>query len=495
MESQFNEIFTRAFVRRMLPSETMKKLGLQHVKGILLYGPPGTGKTLTARKIAEVLNCREPIKRSAPELLNKYVGESEKNVRDLFSAAEEEYATSGDDSELHVIIIDEIDAICKERGTHSDGTGVADNVINQLLSKLDGVDPLNNILVIGMTNRRDLMDKALLRPGRFEVQIEVGLPNKEGRQQILAIHTQSIADNGLLADDVDLDELLEISENYTGAELAGVVRAACDTALSRHADMKTGKISNLKQLKIYQNDFLRAFKVLPPQFGRQENFLKNFAPNGLLNYPLFEHSFKQMVDFCDSFVHGSSPVSSLLIHGPPKCGKTAIASVLADNTKIPFVKYLSPSELDTYSDGKKVTVISNTFLDAYKSPMSVVILDNLERMFNYIPLGELFSRDIVTKITNSLEKQPPIGHRVLVICTSSNERLLSRLQLPFNESLSIPLIDSDDTVKEIISQCSFISDYRQSDSMDDYLQDLKEFYGDYPLPVSYLFSDRLKKRN
>ncbi|KAL0231741.1 hypothetical protein GEMRC1_011145 [Eukaryota sp. GEM-RC1] len=320
----------------------LKKLGLQHVKGILLHGPPGTGKTLTARKIAQVLNCREPIKRSAPELLNKYVGESEKNVRDLFSAAEEEYAASGDDSELHVIIIDEIDAICKERGTHSDGTRVADNVINQLLSKLDGVDPLNNILVIGMTNRRDLMDKALLRPGRFEVQIEVGLPNKEGRQQILAIHTQSIADNGLLADDVDLDELLEISENYTGAELAGVVRAACDTALSRHADMKTGKISDFADLKFYHCDLVHAFKVLLPHFGCQENFLKNSAPNGLLNYALFGRYFPKMLTFCDSFIKGSSPVSSLLIHGPLGCGKTAIASVVADNTKIP---HLSKSHL------------------------------------------------------------------------------------------------------------------------------------------------------
>ncbi|KAL0243295.1 hypothetical protein GEMRC1_005856 [Eukaryota sp. GEM-RC1] len=202
-----------------------------------------------------------------------------------------------------------------------------------------------------------------------------------------------------------------------------------------------------------------------------------------------------MVKFYDSFVHGSSPVSSLLIHGPLGCGKTAIASVLADNTKISLIKYLSPSELDTFSDEKIVTVISNTFLDAYKSPMSVVILDDLEHLFKYIPVGEVYSSEIFTTIRTYLKKQPPIGHRLLVICTSSNERLLSRFQLKFNRSQSIPLLDSDDTVNEIMSQSSFLSDHRQCDSMEDYLNDLKQNCGDYPLTVSDLFSDELKNKH
>ncbi|KAL0231174.1 hypothetical protein GEMRC1_010579 [Eukaryota sp. GEM-RC1] len=167
-----------------------------------------------------------------------------------------------------------------------------------------------------------------------------------------------------------------------------------------------------------------------------------------------------MVEFCDSFVKGSSPVSSLLIHGPLGCGKTAIDSVLADNKKIPFIKYLSPSELDSFSDAQKVTVIANTFLDAYKSSMSVVVLDDLEDLINYTPVGEVYSSAIVTRIRTSLQKQPPIGHQILIICTSSNELLWSRFRLSFDEWQSIPLIDSDDTVKEIMSQCSFLSDYR-----------------------------------
>jgi len=139
---------------------------------------------LIARKIAECIKAREPKVTSGPAIFDKYVGGSEKNVRDLFQEAEQEFKDKGDNSELHIIIIDEIDALCKKRGSSSDGTGVNDSVVNQLLSKIDGVNSLNNILLIGMTNRKDQIDEAVLRPGRLEVHIEITLPNKEGREQI-----------------------------------------------------------------------------------------------------------------------------------------------------------------------------------------------------------------------------------------------------------------------------------------------------------------------
>ena len=138
---------------RIFPPDLIQKLGIKHVKGILLYGPPGTGKTLMARQIGKMLNGKEPKIVNGPEILNKYVGQSEENIPNLFSDAEKEYADKGDDSDLHILIFDEIDAICPARGTRTGGTGVADTVVNQLLSKIDGVESLNNILVIGMTNR------------------------------------------------------------------------------------------------------------------------------------------------------------------------------------------------------------------------------------------------------------------------------------------------------------------------------------------------------
>jgi vesicle-fusing ATPase len=193
LDKEFWLIFRRAFASRIYPQDLVQKLGIRHVKGLVLYGPPGTGKTLMARQIAKMLHAREPKIINGPEILNKYVGQSEENIRALFKDAEAEYKAKGDNSELHIIIFDELDAICKQRGGRNDGTGVGDSVVNQLLAKMDGVEQLNNILVIGMTNRLDMLDEALLRPGRFEVQLEIGLPNKEGRCQILKIHTNTVS--------------------------------------------------------------------------------------------------------------------------------------------------------------------------------------------------------------------------------------------------------------------------------------------------------------
>jgi len=190
LDTEFNAIFRRAFASRVFPPEVMEQLGCKHVKGILLFGPPGTGKTLMARQIGQMLNSREPKIVNGPEILDKYVGESEANIRKLFADAEEEEKRMGPLSGLHIIIFDEIDAICKARGSTGGSTGVNDTVVNQLLSKIDGVDQLNNILIIGMTNRLDMIDDALTRPGRLEVKIEIGLPKEAGRIQILNIHTQ-----------------------------------------------------------------------------------------------------------------------------------------------------------------------------------------------------------------------------------------------------------------------------------------------------------------
>ncbi|CAK8680854.1 unnamed protein product [Clavelina lepadiformis] len=203
---------------------------------MLLHGPPGCGKTLLARQIGKMLNAREPQIVNGPEILNKHVGESEENIRNLFEPAELEQEKFGVKSGLHIIIFDEIDAICKQRGSVAGSSGVNDSVVNQLLTKIDGMKPLNNILIIGMTNRRDMIDEALLRPGRLEVHLEIGLPDEDGRLQILSIHTQKMKDSQALSGDVDLENIAKLTANFTGAELAGLVRAALSRALVRHQE-------------------------------------------------------------------------------------------------------------------------------------------------------------------------------------------------------------------------------------------------------------------
>ena len=251
LDEEFNAIFRRAFASRVFPPEIMEQLGCSHVKGILLHGPPGTGKTLMARQIGNMLNAKEPKIINGPEIFNKFIGESEANIRKLFEEAESDEKRLGVNSPLHIIIFDEIDAICKKRGSEHGMSGVNDTVVNQLLSKIDGVDRLNNILVIGMTNRPDMIDEALTRPGRLEVQVttnisslsfhfitlqlkvEIGLPKENGRVQILNIHTTTMKSNKKLSEDVDIAELAGLTKNFSGAEIEGLVRAAQSCALNR----------------------------------------------------------------------------------------------------------------------------------------------------------------------------------------------------------------------------------------------------------------------
>jgi vesicle-fusing ATPase len=222
LNTEFMEIFRRAFATRLFPPAVIKNMGIKHVRGMLLFGPPGCGKTLIARQIGKMLNGRDPKVVNGPEILNKFVGQSEENIRNLFADAEADLQENGDAAELHVIIFDEIDAICKQR-TGSTQAGSHDTIVNQLLTKIDGVDAIDNILVIGMTNRKELLDEALLRPGRLEVHVEISLPDKEGRLQIFAIHTAGMRKNSYLDEDVDFDVLANETKNYTGTHSAGPV--------------------------------------------------------------------------------------------------------------------------------------------------------------------------------------------------------------------------------------------------------------------------------
>jgi transitional endoplasmic reticulum ATPase len=192
--------------------EVFQKMGIEPPKGILLYGPPGTGKTLLAKAVATESGANF-IAIRGPEVLSKWVGESEKAVREVFRRAREVAPA--------VVFFDEIDSIAPVRGQSFD-SGVTDRIVNQLLTEMDGIVPLSNVVVLAATNRPDILDPALLRPGRFDRVIYVPPPDKEARKQILKIHTKKVP----LANDVDLDRLAELTEGYTGADLAALVREA-----------------------------------------------------------------------------------------------------------------------------------------------------------------------------------------------------------------------------------------------------------------------------
>ncbi len=460
LDTQFNAIFRRAFASRVFPPEVMEQLGCKHVKGILLYGPPGTGKTLMARKIGQMLNSREPKIVNGPQILDKYVGESEANIRRLFEDAEEEEKRMGPLSGLHIIIFDEIDAICKARGSVAGNTGVNDTVVNQLLSKIDGVDQLNNILVIGMTNRRDMMDDALLRPGRLEVQIEIGLPKEEGRIQIVNIHTRKMIANGKLGSDVDVNELAKLTKNFSGAEIEGLVRAAQSCALNRlvKADSKVQIDPDAaEKLMITRADFLHALEHdVKPAFGASQELLQSFLSRGIIVWGEPVHTLLEDGKLLLQQAAGKdgSGLVSIMLEGAPNAGKTALAAQLAMNSGFPFIKICSPDDMVGFTEAAKCVSIRKIFDDAYRSQNSCILVDNIERLIDYGPIGPRYSNLTLQALLVLLKKAPPKGKRLLIICTTSRREVLDQMEMlsAFTDVLHVSNLGSADHMARVLEQ-------------------------------------------
>ena len=443
LDKEISNIFRRAFTSRLFPSSYIEKMGIKHVKGILLYGPPGTGKTLIARTLAKALNVAEFKVVNGPELFDKFVGETEKKIRDLFANAEKDQKENGDDAGLHVIVFDEIDSICKARGTVSSGTGVNDQAVNQLLTKIDGVDSLNDIIVIGMTNRKDLIDEAILRPGRLELHIEVTLPDEPGRLQIFNIHTKKMRENKILADDVDLAHLAKITKNYTGADIESMVKLACSNALSQGINFTKAKIDIQKDRKVTMKNFLDAFGEIQPMFGVKSTEMENSIQFGMINYGENYEILSSKISSLFEQIKNSQNISllSVLLEGEPGCGKTALASYLALHSGFPYVRIISPESLVRFMESGKYTAIYNTFEDGYKSPSSIIILDNIERLIEYIRIGPRFSNLLLQTLTVFIKKLPPTkGKKMLIIGTTSCASQMEDLGLVecFDRKIHIP---------------------------------------------------------
>ena len=456
LDKQFEQIFRRAFSSRVYPPHIVAKLGINHVKGMLLHGPPGTGKTLIARQIGKMLNGREPKVVNGPEVLNKYVGASEENIRNLFKDAEAEQAAKGEESELHIIIFDEIDAICKQRGSSRDGTGVGDTVVNQLLTKIDGVDALNNILLIGMTNRKDMLDEAMLRPGRMEVQIEIGLPDEKGRQQILKIHTNNMNTALFLGQGVDLNDIAARTKNFSGAELEGLVKSAVSFALNRNINMNdlSAPIDE-ENLKVEMGDFENAMDEVKPAFGAAADTLESYRAYGVYGISTaFEHIQKTCHMLVEQLKRSEkTPLMTCLLHGLQGSGKTALAATLALDSGFPFVKFVSADNYVGYSESAKCSQIAKVFDDAYKSSMSVIILDEIERLLEYVPIGPRFSNLVLQTLLVLLRRKPPQGKKLLVVGTSALSAVMATMQVDvtFAYSLEMPQLDHEG-IRNILQQ-------------------------------------------
>lgn len=463
LDKEISNLFRRAFSSRLFPPSIIKKFNIKHTKGILLYGPPGTGKTLLARSIGKILGANEPKIVNGPSIFGKYVGESEKAIRDIFIDAETEYKNKGDNSSLHLIIFDEIDAICKKRGSY-DSSGVRDNVVNQLLTKIQGHDELNNILVIGTTNRKDLIDEALLRQGRLELHIEVNLPDKFGRQQIFNIYMKNLFENKCIENDVSIDKLVKMTENYNGSEIESVVRNAISIAQNRNIEIEYGNIKvKSYDFKISQDDLEDAISEIIPNFGIKDDEMIHKKV-----YKIYNEEFQTLIDeninIFDKFKNNANndiQLLSILLNGEKGSGKTELALHLAKICEFPFVKYLSSIKFIKLSITEKINRLIDIFEDAYKSPLSIIIIDDLERMIDYVRIGPSFSNQMLQTLMVLLNQKPNKNNKLIILSTCTNIKIFEDNELYnyFNYIYKVPLVsvkNGDDnikmTIKEILMQ-------------------------------------------
>lgn len=262
LDAQINEIRERIFIPRMLNKKLMQSCNLTPPRGALLYGSPGTGKTLLVRTLCKSLNIPDPKVISGPEIFGKFIGDSEAAVRAIFEPAKT-------CKTLYVVIIDEIDSMCRARSNSGGGAvdGTRDSVVCQFLACIDGFHVNENLVIFATTNRKDLLDPALLRPGRLEVHIEIPVPSETARHQILEVHTRSLIENSLLAKSVNLKQLATLTVGFSGADLKALVNQACVLAIRTSPQFIKGGYNNLvkmKKISIDKEHFNQSLKSITP---------------------------------------------------------------------------------------------------------------------------------------------------------------------------------------------------------------------------------------
>ena len=353
--------------------ELFQKLGIDPPKGVLLYGPPGCGKTLLAKAVASEAEANF-ILINGPEIMNKYYGESEARLREIFRKAEENAPS--------IIFIDELDAIAPKRSEVSGE--VERRVVSQLLTLMDGLKTRGQVVVIGATNRIDAVDPALRRPGRFDREIRIGVPDRNGRKEILQIHTRRMP----LADDVDLDELANITHGFTGADLAALCREAAMSALRRFLpkiDLEKDTIPAeiLEELKVTREDFANALKIVQPSALREVILeIPNVKWEDVGDLDRAKQELREAVEwplkYPDVFKRlGIRPPKGILLYGPPGTGKTLLAKAVANESEANFISVKGPEVLSKWV-GESEKAIREIFRKAREAAPCIVFFDELD---------------------------------------------------------------------------------------------------------------------
>jgi transitional endoplasmic reticulum ATPase len=446
--------------------ELFRRLGIDPPKGVLLHGPPGTGKTMIAKAVATEVNAHfKSI--NGPEIISKYYGESEKQLREIFDEAAENAPA--------IIFIDEIDSICPKREEVSGE--VERRVVAQMLTLMDGMEGRDNVVVIGATNRRDALDPALRRPGRFDREIEIGVPDREGRSEIMDVHTRQMP----ISDDFELEWVLDNTYGFVGADLAALARESAMKALRRYLpemDLEEETIPPevLEKMEVRMDDFREAIKDIEPSALREiyveipkvtwgevggleevKDRLKESVEWPLTKPELFKH-------------FGIKPPRGIVLFGAPGTGKTLLAKAIANEAKANFISIKGPEMISKWV-GESERAVREIFKKAKQSAPAIIFLDEFEsiasRRSSSGTEGSDVSNRVVNQLLASMDGVDSLDGVIVVAATNRPEMLDPALMRSgrFERVLHVPPPDAGarETIFNIHSQGMPLSKFSLKD--------------------------------
>jgi transitional endoplasmic reticulum ATPase len=429
--------------------ELFERLGVEAPKGILLHGPPGTGKTLLAKAVASETNANFS-SISGPEIMSKFYGESEGRLREIFDHAQENAPS--------VIFIDELDSIAPKR---EEVTGeVEKRVVSQLLALMDGLQSRGKVVVIGATNRPNALDPALRRPGRFDREIELGVPNKDGRLQVLQIHTRGMP----LTEDVDLKRLANATHGFVGADLEALSKEAALHALRRilpDIDFEADSVpaSILNKIIVSMNDFQESLKEIEPSALREVLVevpnVKWMDIGGLKEVKEeLQEAVEWPLKYPEFFEHmNTNPPKGVLLYGPPGTGKTMLAKAVANESESNFISIKGPELLSKWV-GESERGVREVFRKARQASPTIIFFDELDSI---TPIrgghgDSHVTERVISQILTELDGLEELKEVVVIGATNRLDMVDPALLRPgrFDKLLNVPVPDLE-ARKEILN--------------------------------------------
>lgn len=429
--------------------ELFKRLGVEAPKGVLLHGPPGTGKTMLAKAVAGETSSNF-ISIGGPEIVSKFYGESEGKLREIFKEAEENAPS--------IIFIDEIDSIAPKR---EEVTGEEERrIVAQLLSLMDGLTSRGKVVVIGATNRPNSIDEALRRPGRFDREIEIGIPDRNGRLEILQIHTRGMP----LAEDVDLDWLADKTHGYSGADLSALTKEAAMAALRRvlpDVDLEAEEIPRevLNRISVTRDDFKAALRDMQPSTMREVLIEKpNVRWEDIGALEEAKQELKEAVEwplkYGKVFEHMSAkPPKGILLYGPPGTGKTMLAKAVATESEANFIAVKGPEFLNKWV-GESEKAVRETFRKARQASPCVIFMDEIDSIAPERGKGnggdDGVTERVISQMLTEMDGLESLNNVVVIAATNRPDIMDPALLRPGRFDKSILIGPPDEASRESI---------------------------------------------